>query len=462
MRTLWQDARYGIRLLTRNTGFTLVSVLTLALGIGANTAVFSVINGILLHPLPYENPNRLMFLTEWAEQVPDMSFSVANFKDVQEQSKTFESFVAFDGANFILTGEGAAERVAGRNVSSGIFRTLKVGPILGRAFTPEEDEPGAERVVMLGEGFWTRRFGRRPDVVGKRLTLNDESYTVIGVLTGRMHGSWQRTDLFTPLLRLEDRIGGPQNRGNHPGIYLIGRLKPGVSIEQGRAEIIGIARGLAEKYPNSNARQSMTVNSLLEAIVGDFRPALMVLLGAVAFVLLIACANVANLLLGRAAARQRELAVRAALGAGRGRMVRQLLTESVVLSLIGGGLGLLIAYWGVAGIVAWIPSSIPRMEEVVVDGRVLLFTAAISVLTGLFFGLLPAWKASRASSHEILKAGGRSGTLGLGHRRLRSALVVAEISLALILLVGAGLMLRSFYRVLQADAGIQPEGVMVA
>ncbi len=462
MRTLWQDVRYGIRLLTRNAVFSLVAVLTLALGIGANTAVFSVINGILLHPLPYQEPDRLTFLTEWSEQVPDMSFSVANFKDVRDQSTTFESFVAFNGADFVLTGDGEAEQVNGRRVSSGIFQTLQVRPILGRAFTPEEDKPGAERVVLLGEGFWTRRFGRRPDVVGKHLNLDDESYTVIGVLTGKMHGSWQRTDLFTPLLRLEDRIGGPQNRGNHPGIYAIGRLKPGVSVEQGRAEIIGIARQLAEKYPNTNARQSMTVKSLLEAIVGDLRPALIVLLSAVAFVLLIACANVANLLLGRAASRQRELAVRAALGAGRGRLIRQLLTESVVLSLVGGGLGLLLAYWGVAGLVAWIPSSVPRMDQVAVDGTVLLFTAAISVLTGLFFGLLPAWKASLASPHEVLKAGGRTGTLGLGHRRLRSALVVAEISLALILLVGAGLMLRSFYRVLHADAGIRPEGVLVA
>ena len=462
MRTLWQDARYGFRLLTRNAGFSLVAVFTLALGIGANTAVFSVINGILLHPLPYEDPNRLMFLTEWSEQVPDMSFSVANFKDVREQSRAFESFVAFNGVDFIMTGEGEAEQVGGRRVSSGIFQTLRVRPILGRAFTPDDDKPGADRVVLLGEGFWTRRFGRHPDVIGKQLNLNDESYTVIGVLTGKMHGSWRRTDLFTPLLRLEDQMGGPLNRGNHPGIYLIGRLKPGVTVEQGRAEIVGIAKGLAEKYPNTNARQSMTVIPLHEAIIGDLRPALMVLLGAVAFVLLIACANVANLLLGRAATRQRELAVRAALGAGRGRMIRQLLTESVVLSLIGGGLGLLIAYWGVAGIVAWIPSSVPRMEEVAVDGTVLLFTAAVSLLTGLFFGLLPAWRATRASSHEILKAGGRTGTLGLGHRRLRSALAVAEISLALILLVGAGLMLRSFYCVLHADAGIRPEGVLVA
>ncbi|MCI0657489.1 MAG: FtsX-like permease family protein, partial [Acidobacteria bacterium] len=325
-----------------------------------------------------------------------------------------------------------------------------------------EDKPGAESVVMLGEGFWTRRFGRRPDVVGTRLILDNESYTVIGVLTGKVHGSWGRTDLITPLLRLEDRIGGPQNRGNHPGLYVIGRLRPGVSTEAGRAETTGIAARLAQKYPNTNASQSMTVSSLHEAIVGDLRPALLVLLGAVAFVLLIACANVANLLLGSAAVRERELAVRAALGASRWRMIRQLLTESMVLSMTGGGLGLLLAYWGVAGIVSWIPSSVPRMEEVTVDAPVLLFTAAVSILTGLLFGLLPAWKASRAGSFETLKAGGRTGLLGMGQRRLRSSLVVAEISLALILLVGAGLMLRSFYRVLHADAGIQPAGVLVA
>ena len=315
-------------------------------------------------------------------------------------------------------------------------------------------------MVLLGEGFWTRRFARRPDVIGQQLRLNDESYTVIGVLGGALHGSWQRTDLFTPLLRLEDQMGGEQNRGNHPGIYVIGRLNPGVTLEQGRADIVGIAKGLAEKYPQTN--KGMTVNSLHDAIVGDLRPALMVLLGAVGFVLLIACANVTNLLLGRAATRQRELAIRAALGAGRGRMIRQLLTESLVLSLVGGGLGLLIAYWGVEAIVAWVPSNVPRMNEVDVDGTVLGFTAAISVLTGLVFGLLPAWNASRANSNEILKAGGRTGNLGFGHRRLRSALVVAEVSLALILLVGAGLMLRSFDRVLNADSGIRPEGVLVA
>jgi putative ABC transport system permease protein len=313
--------------------------------------------------------------------------------------------------------------------------------------------------VLLSEGFWERRFARDPKVLGKTLMLSGESFTVIGVMPGSLHGSWRTQDLYTPLLRLEDRIGGENNRGNHPGIYVIARMKPGVTLERARSEVVQVAKKLAEEHPNSSARQSMTVDSLLNAVVGSLRPALLLLLGAVAFVLLIACANVANLLLARAANRQKEIAVRMAMGAKRGRLLRQLLTESVLLSLIGGALGVLLAFWGVNGLVASLPSGVPRADEIRIDTAVLAFTAGMAVLTGLVFGIAPAWKISGLRVHEPLKDSGR-GTIGAGHQRMRNTLVVGEIAMALVLLVGAGLLLRSFFRVIQADPGFRPEGVL--
>ena len=461
MEELWRDVNYAARTLAKAPGFTIVATLTLALGIGANTAIFSVIDAVLLRPLPYEEADRLVFLTEWSEQVPEMSFSVANFKDVRDQNTVFESVFASNGANFIFTGEGGeAERVAGRQVSSGIFATLRRAPILGRPFTAEEDTPGGEKVVLLSEGFWERRFGRDPAVLGRTLTLSGDAFTVIGVM-GPVHGSWRTIDVFTPLLRLEDRMGGEERRGNHPGLTAIGRLKPGVTEERARTEVVAIAKRLAEEHPKTNARQSMTLESLHEAIVGELRPALLLLLGAVAFVLLIACANVANLLLARAAQREREIAVRLALGAARRRVLRQLLTESVLLSMAGALLGLLLAYGGVKALVASLPTNVPRADEIGIDGRVLLFTVGLAVLTGLAFGIAPAWKISGLNVQDPLREGGR-GAVGAGHRRTRQTLVVAEISLALILLVGAGLMLRSFFRVLHADPGFRAEGVLTA
>ncbi|HZE88956.1 MAG TPA: ABC transporter permease, partial [Verrucomicrobiae bacterium] len=387
MSRFLQDLRYGARLLVKDGAFTFACVATLALGIGANTAIFSVINGILLHPLPYGHGDRLMFLTEWSEQVPEMSFAMENFKDLRDQNHSFESLVASNGNDYVMTGDGDAERLAGRRVTSGLFKTLEIQPIAGRAFTPEEDKVGAEKVALISEGFWERRFGRRADIVGAKLTLNNSPYTVIGVLPATFHGSWRRAEVFTPLLQEEDRFGGPERRGNHPGYYVIARLKPGVTFEQARADVVSIAKGLAEKYPKTNAKASMTAVGLQEAIVGDLRPSLLVLLGAVGFVLLIACGNVANLVLGRAASRQREMAVRSAMGATRGRVFRQLLTESLVLGVVGGAIGLVLAYLGVSALRAWIPSNIPRVEEVRVDGIVLLFTAAISLVTGIAFGV---------------------------------------------------------------------------
>jgi putative ABC transport system permease protein len=468
MDDLWRDVRFAVRTLRRTPGFTLVAVATLALGIGANTAIFSVINALLLRPLPYPEADRLVFLTEWSEQVPEMSFSVANLKDVRDQNTVFESLVGYNGQNFILAAvsgtagsTGEPERVNGRQVTSGLFATLGRQPILGRPFGPEEEKPGAAGVALLGEGFWERRFGRDPGVLGRALELSGESFTVIGVMPRGLHGSWKTTEMFTPLLRLEDRIGGEPNRGNHPGIYVIGRLKPGVDVEKARAEVKAIARGLAERYPASNAKQSMTVEPLLDAVVGELRPALTLLLGSVALVLLIACANVANLLLARAADRQREVAVRQAMGATRGRLLRQLLTESVLLSLLGGLVGVGLSFAGLRVLVASLPGNVPRADEVGIDVSVLVFTAAVAVVTGLAFGIVPAWRTLSTRLHEPLKEAGR-GSVGPGHHRIRNALVVAEVAMALVLLVGAGLLLRSFFRVLHADAGFRPQGVVTA
>jgi putative ABC transport system permease protein len=460
METVWQDVKYGARMLLKSPGFALVAILTLALGIGANSAIFSVVNAVLMRPLPYDDAEKLVFLTEWSEQVPNMSFSVENFKDVRDQNSVFEGIVAFRSQNFVMTGAGDPERLNGRQVTAGFFPTLRLRPILGREFSAEEDKVGAEKVALLGEGFWTRRFARDPGILNKSLVLNGEPFTVIGVLPGTLHGTWRNFEVFTSLGRMEDRLGGPNNRGNHPGIYVAARRKSGVTFEQARTNVVDIARRLAEQYPNSNAKQSMTVEPLLQAVVGPLSSTLPVLLGAVAFVLLIACANVANLMLARAATRQREIAVRSALGAGRRRIVWQLLTESVLLSVVGGVLGLAIAYGGVRALVAISPANTPRINEVTLDGTVLAFTMVVSVLTGLIFGLFPALQASKPDMAETLKEGGRTGTAGGARHRVRSGLVVAEVSLALVLLIGAGLMLKSFLRVLDADPGFRSDGVL--
>jgi putative ABC transport system permease protein len=369
--------------------------------------------------------------------------------------------MAFRSQNYVLTGTDQPERLNGREVTSGMFDTLRLKPVIGRAFTAEEDKVGAERVVLLGEGFWTRRFARDPGILNQQLTLNGESFTVIGVLPGNVHTSMRITDVFTPMMRREDQLGGADNRGNHPGIYVYARIKAGVTEEQARAEVVGIAKGLAETYPNSNARQSMTMTNLHEALVEDTRPRLLVLFGAVFLVLLIACANVANLLLARAASRRQELAVRNALGAGRWRLVRQLLTESVLLSVVGAFLGILLAYAGVRGLLVGLPPDTSLAEGVSIDGTVLVFTTGIAVLTGLLFGLVPAWQASRTDVQKTLKEGNRSGQGG-GHRRLHGALVVVEMAMAMILLLGTGLMLKSFWLVLQADGGFNPDRVLTA
>ncbi len=461
MDTIWRDIVYAVRVLAKAPSYAAIAILTLALGIGANTAVFSVVNAVLLRPLSYPQAERLVLISEWSEQVPEMSFAMSNFKDLRDQSTSFEHLAAANQANFVLGGQAEPERLLARQVSSDMFATLGRTPILGRAFTAAEDKPGAAAVTLISEGLWERRFGRDPRIVGQNLVLSGQPVTVIGVMPKTFHGSWKRADLFMPLLRLEDTIGGPGNRGNHPGIYVTGRLKPGVTIEQARADVVAIAKRLADQYPDTNAKQSMVVDRFLDAYVGELRPSLMLLLGAVAFVLLIACANVANLQLSRAADRAKEVAVRMALGAKRGRLLRQLLTESVLLSLAGALLGILLAFGGLKALVASLPPNVPRADEIAIDGRVLVFTLIVALVTGVLFGVAPAWRISSLRINDPLRENSR-GTVGPQQHRLRNTLVVAEVSLALTLLVGAGLMLRSFYRVLTADSGFNPHGVMCA
>ena len=462
MTNFLQDLRYALRMLARSPAFTLVAILTLALGIGANTAIFSVVNAVLLRPLPYPESNRLVFLGEWSEQVPEMSISMANFNDWRNQNKVFESMVAYQNDNVVLTGRGEPERLRLRRITAGFFPTLRVKPILGRELTPEDDKVGAARVVLLGEGFWERRFGRDSSIVSQQLVLDAEPFTIIGVLPSKLHGSLRQTDIFASLWRLEDQLGGEANRGNHPGIYAYARLKPSVSVSQALGEMQGIAQHLDELHPASNGKDSVTLRPLLDAIVEDVRSPLLVLSFAVGFVLLIACANIANLLLARATERHRELAVRVALGATRGRLIRQMLTESVLLSLAGGILGLILAVWITAALVHATPRGVPRMDEASADMSVLFFTLGLSLATGIFFGIFPALQATRAEVNATLQEGGRTGTAGSKRTHLRDFLVAAEVAISLMLLVGAGLMTKSLMRVLEADGGIDSTNVLTA
>jgi putative ABC transport system permease protein len=465
METLWQDLKYAARMLGKKPGFTAIAVLTLALGIGANTAMFSVVNAVLLRPLPYPDAGRIVFLSETSEQIPDMSIAMANFNDWRTQNTTFESMVAYQNDDTVLTGRGEPERLRLRRITAGFFPTMRVQPILGRPLSAEDDKVGAAPVVLLGEGFWERRFGRDPNILGQQLILDGEPFTVIGVLPSRsLHPSFRNRDLYASLWRLEDRLGGETRRGGHPGIYAYARLKPGRTVEQAQSEMKRIAARLGQQFPESNGKHSVHVQPLLDAVVEDVRPPLIILLAAVGFVLLIACANMANLLLARATERYREFAVRIALGAGRGRLVRQLLTESALLAGLGGAFGLFLAY-GITALITHSTStttSVPRLEEVSVDGRVLAFTFVLSVCTGLLFGMVPALQTARTDVHDALKESGRAGAGGTGRRRLRDALVAAEVAISLVLLVGAGLMGKSLYHVFQADSGVETSRVLTA
>jgi putative ABC transport system permease protein len=455
LESLIQDIRFALRMLRKSPGFTAVAVLTLALGIGANTAIFSVVNTVLLRPLPYPHADRLVFMGQWSQQIPSMSISMADFDDWRAMNTVFSSMVAYQPANVTLTGQGEPERLQVRRVTAGLFATLGVQPILGRPLTADDDKVGAAPVVMLSDSFWARQFGSNPDVIGKQLMLDGEPYTIIGVLlSSKFHESWRSFDVFTSLWRLENVFGGAAHRGDHPGIYAYGRMKPGVTAEEARAEMVNIQQRLDKQYPADDAGESVTVQPLLRAVVQDSGLQLLVLMSAVGFVLLIGCVNVANLLMARAAERQKEVAVRLAMGAGRWRLVRQLLTESLTLSLLGGALGLLIAFWATPALARAAAGSVPRIEEVSVDGWVLAFTLGISSLTGILFGVFPAMQASRTDVNLALKEGSRGKSRGHGH--LRNGLVISELAISFLLLIGAGLTLKSLYRVLQADLGFDP------
>jgi predicted permease len=430
--------------------------MTLALGIGANTAIFSVVNAVLLRPLPYPESERLVWLSERSPKYPKMSISYPNFIDWRAQQRIFEYIGVFNRGSYNLTGRGEPLQLTGANISADAFAALRVQAALGRLFNNEEDKPGAPPLVVLSHELWRNRFGSDPGIINQSIKLSGRTYTVIGVMpSGFMFPSL--VDCWTPLGPL---TGHPewQSRGNYPGLDGVARLKPGVTLEQARAEMDAIAMRLEQQYPDTNRGHRVLIESLLDNYVSHSRLALWTLLGAVGLVLLIACANVANLLLARAATRRREMAVRTALGASVWRITRQLLTESALMAAAGGALGLLLAQWGVPLILAIGRDAIPRATEIGLDTNVLAFTVVIAVLTGIIFGLAPAWQLSHPDVQGVLKETARS-TAG-GRALLRQWLVIGEIALTLVLLVGTGLLLRSFHRLQQVNAGFSTERVL--
>ncbi len=451
MDTLRQDLHFALRRLLKNPGFTAVAIVTLALGIGANSAIFSVINAVLLRPLPYPESDRLVGIFQvWKGERVVMSPS--NFLDVRQQAQTLEDAAAFDPTEITLTGAGDPVRLDGSEVSASFFNVLRVRPLLGRTFAPDENEPGKDKVAVLSYGLWQERFGGRPDVLGSSVSIDGTQRTIVGVMPqGFSYPAEQQ--LWIPIELTNDI------RNARGAWYLraIARLKPGVSAEQSASEVAAIGKPLEKLYPRQNADVGFTTVPLHEALVGDLRPALLILIGAVGFVLLIACANVANLLLARAVARETELAVRTAMGAGRWRLLQQLFTESIVLGIAGGFAGLLVAFWGADTLVALQPEGIPRLNDVSIDRTVVAFTLGVSLLTGVMFGAIPALQMTGGSLAASLRDAGRGNLAGRGSARIRGTLVVAEMALAVMLLAGAGLLIRSFGRLQSVDPGFRPE-----
>jgi len=462
MGTVLQDLRYALRMLWKNLGFTAVAVVALALGIGANTTIFSAFNALLLRPFSFPDPDSLVVL--W-ERPPNTSlrnsFAPPNFLAVREQNTTFSHLAIYNGNSLNLTEGDKPERLEVAAVSPSMFDALGARAAVGRTFTAEEDQDGRDKVVILTHDFWRRRYATDPAIVNRTLMLNGQPYTVVGIMAEDFNFPPTSNDILIPFT-LNDKVR--QERGNHY-VRVMGRLKPGVTYAQADAELAAIASRLEAQYPDSNSNRTIAVESLKASYVRGPRPGLIVLLGAACFVLLLSCANVANLLLVRAASRQKEIAIRMALGAGRFRLIRQLLTESVLIALFGGAFGLLIAVWGIDLLTAGIPASLSRYlagwKNVGIDAEVFLFTLVVSLLTGIVFGLAPALQATKTDFNEALKDGGRTSGGGFGHKRLRGALVVAEVAISLTLLIGAGLMIKSFYEMQNVEPGFKPESVLV-
>jgi len=455
MTDFWQDVRYGVRVLLKNPGFTAIAVLTLALGIGANTALFSVVNGVLLNPLPFAKPDQLVAVYGKTAQFEQSSVTYLNYLDWQKQNHSFAYFGAFRSNDYNLTGAGEPERLHGHMISAEFFPAYGINPILGRNITAEEDQPGGAPAAVIGDGLWKRKFGRSPDVLGKNITLNGVTYTVVGVAQSQITGL-SPSDVYVPIGQWTDATF--RNRAIGMGMNTVARLKEGVTIEQARADLDAIAQNLAAAYPESNKGAGATLVPLKADVIGNVRGILLVLLGAVSFVLLIACVNVANLLLARATGRAREFAIRAAIGASPARVIRQLLTESVLLGAAGGVFGLLLAKWGTRALLAALPETLPRTDEIGLDSHVLLYAVGLSILTGVAFGLAPALKLMRPDMHGTLKEGGRGGS-GARHR-VQNALVAAEMAMAVILLIGAGLMIRSLAALWGINPGFDARNVL--
>jgi putative ABC transport system permease protein len=459
LETLIADVRYGIRMMVRSPGFTIVAILTLALGIGANTAIFSVVNGVLLNPLPFPHAEQLVTLAESKPNFSTGSISYLNFRDWQRGSHTFSSMAISRSISFSLTGAGEAEQLKAELLSSDYFSLLGVKPVIGRMFAPGEDEVGAAPIAMISEGLWKRKYGSSPGVVGRTMILDGGSYTVVGVIPANFDllvRSFRPSEVYVPIGQWKNNF--LLNRGAGLGIHGIGRLRPGVKVEQARADLAEVTRNLEAAYPDLDKGIGAAVFPMKQDMLGQVRPLLLLLLGAVGFVLLIACVNVANLLLARSTSRTREFAIRAALGAGSGRLIRQLLTESILLGIAGGGLGLLLAVWSTRIAMQHLPVTLPRAANVGLDVRVLIFTMVISVGVGIIFGLTPALKSLKPMLHDTLKESGRGGS-GTRHRA-QSIFVVVEMALALVLLVGAGLMLRTLGRLWSQDPGFSPQSVL--
>ncbi len=465
MEILLHDLRFGFRSLLRQPLFTGAAILVLALGIGANIAVFSVIDAVLLRPLPYPQPDRLLLVREYNKALGPFSIAYPNYVDWQAGARSFTELAlqrrgSFNVA-FQVGGGRAPERIDGAEVSANFLRALAVHPLLGRDFLPSDDVPGAAPVVLLSDSFWRQRFGADPTMIGRTLTMEGVAHQIIGIVPPQVDLP-HRAQLYVPLAGLR-KSADILNRGDHEGFSAVGRLEPGVTLEQARAELTNIAAELARRYPATNLSFSVDVRTLLDATVGNYRGSLFLLLGSVGCVLLIACANVANLQLARATSRQKELAMRAALGASRWRLVRQMLTEGVLLSLLGGALAVLVALWAIDGIVSLIPPNLPRFHEVHLGLAGLGYATLIALGTGLLVGIWPAWRMSSRDvmSQALHQGNSRGSSGGVGQQRIRALLVVAQMTLAVVLLAGAGLTLRSFYQALTAPLGFNPQRLLV-